>query len=351
MAPPGSTKPAIRVIAYDNTTIVDETIERIDQIKPFLNKFRVTWINIVGLGDAATIEQLGRQFDLHSLALEDIVNVHQRPKVERYANHLFIVSQLPMLSTQNNLMTQQVSMFLGNTFLLTFQECEHASFEPVRQRLQANAGRARHLGPDYLAYALLDAVIDSYFPITDIYADRLDELENPLSDAHHSNLVSRTHEVRNDLLLLRRAIRPHREAINELARDLNPLISLETQIYLRDCYDHTVQLIDLLELYREMCSDLRDYHLSLVNIRMNEIMKVLTIIATIFIPLGFIAGFYGMNFDTSSPWNMPELRWKYGYPMAIGLMLTVAFGLTFYFRRKGWLSADTSSTNDPTGPN
>jgi magnesium transporter len=210
----------------------------------------------------------------------------------------------------------------------------------VRDRLRKNHGRIRTTGADYLMYEILDAVIDSYFPVVDALADQLEELELRVSDKQMADAMSGIHDVRNELLLLRRNVWPHREAVNELIRDEHPVVRHETRVFLRDCYDHTIQLIDLLEVYREMCGDLRDFYLSLASNRMNEIMKVLTIIATIFIPLSFIAGLYGMNFgDAPPPWNMPELHWRFGYPFALGIMAATALGLLYFFRRKGWLGS------------
>jgi magnesium transporter len=338
--------PVIRVIAYNDQDVVEKQVQSAGELAAFLKKYPVTWIDVVGLGDADVIQQLGEAFDLHPLALEDVVNVHQRSKVEPYENHLFIVARTMEL-VDGQLESEQIGIFLGENYLLTFQERGGDCFEPARQRIRKNGGPIRHGGADYLAYALLDAVMDSYFPTADFYADRLDDLDVQIADRHDPVAVTRIHDVRHDLLLLRRAIRPHRETINSLLRDDSPFIKPETCVYLRDCYDHTVQLIELLEVYREMCSDLREYYLSLASNRMNEVMKVLTIIATIFIPLGFIAGVYGMNFDTHrSPWNMPELGWAFGYPAALGLMTTVAVGMVFYFRRKGWIGARSRSERD-----
>ena len=207
----------------------------------------------------------------------------------------------------------------------------------MQERIRQSGGRTRKENADYLAYTMIDTVIDSYFPIVEGLADRLDVLEDEIAINQSTNMHSRIHQVRNDLLFLRRRIRPHREIINELIRDESPFIRVDTRVYLRDCYDHTSQLIDLLEISREIAAGLRDFCMSIDSNHMNEVMKVLTIIATIFIPLSFIAGLYGMNFDTDLPGNMPELHWPYGYIMALGWMVAVALGLLVFFRRKGWL--------------
>lgn len=334
---PDAPGPKIRVLAYSPDEIVEERIERIDQISGFLKKYPVTWINVDGLGDAATLKALGKLFDLHPLALEDVVHVHQRAKVEPFEKHLFLVARMVRPTEQRD--TEQLSLFLGSNYVLTFQEQEGDCLDPVRERIRKSSGRVRKVGADYLAYALLDAVVDSYFPIVERFADDLETLDDEIEVRHGPPVISQIRDVRNDLLLLRRTIRPHRDAINQLVRDEHPLVRDETRVFLRDCYDHTVQLIELLEVYREMCSDLRDYYQSIMGNRMNEIMKVLTIIATIFIPLGFVAGVYGMNFDPELPGNMPELKCPYGYVFALCLMLLSAGGMLLYFWRKGWIAS------------
>lgn len=341
----GAAKPKIYVMAYGPDKLVEQQVSDPAEASSIRVSHAVTWINVDGVGDAATIKQFGEVFHLHSLALEDVVNTHQRAKVEAYDDHLFIVVRIASYSEQQ-LETEQVSIFLGKDYVLTFQEDREGDcFEPVRQRLRQATGRIRSVGADSLAYALIDAAIDGYFPVVDHFADYLDALEDDITTHARPATIGKLHAIRNDFLLLRRCVRPHREALNELIRDEHPLIKNDTRLFLRDCYDHTVQLIDLLEVYRESCSDLRDYYLSIVSNRMNEIMKVLTIIATIFIPLSFIAGVYGMNFDTHSNWNMPELRWKYGYVFAWSVMLIVAAGLVGFIRRKGWLAPLVTELN------
>jgi magnesium transporter len=234
--------------------------------------------------------------------------------------------------------TEQVSMFVGKDFLLTFQERTGDCFTPIRDRLRHGTGRVRQLGPDYLTYALIDAVIDGYYPILEGYGEAIDTLEDEVIERAESEQMHRLHVVKRDLLMLRRAVWPTREMVNGLIRDESPFIGDVARVYLRDCYDHTIQLMDVVETYREISSSLLDAYLSSMSARLNEIMKVLTIIATIFIPLSFIASVYGMNFDPSvSPWNMPELKFYYGYPFALAIMAAVAGGLLYYFRRRGWM--------------
>ena len=349
-AVPGSLRPAVdglqptvTVFNYTKSKLDKKEISDPEQIRPFLNDQSVTWVNVNGLGNVETLQQIGEMFQLHRLAVEDVVNVHQRPKVEEYDDHLFIV--LKMISFVEHLDSEQVSLFAGSNYVLTFQEHAGDCFDPIRDRLEKSRGRIREAGADYLAYALLDAIVDAYFPIVDRYGERMERLDELLTEGHSGNFMGVLHDTRGDLMMLRRAIRPLRDELVHLARDSHPLITNETQIYLRDCYDHTYQLIDLLDNYREMCSDLRDYYLSIVNNRMNEVMKVLTIIGTIFIPLSFIAGLYGMNFNTNLPGNMPELNLPYGYVWVIALMSAVAAGLLYFVWQKGWLSSSNPKVN------
>lgn len=335
---PQSPRPAIRAIAYGPDRFQEQTIDSPAKIGELLAHWPVTWVNVEGLGDAATIKELGALFNLHPLALEDVVNVHQRAKMEQYGDHLFIVARMARLA--DRLDTEQVSLFVGRNFVLTFLEDPGDSFDPVRLRLRGCIGRLRSAGTAFLTYSLLDAVVDAYFPVIELYGDRLDALEDVVVGRPEKNVISKIHDAKRDLRTLRRAIWPLREAINALGRDAVSLIDDETRIYLRDCYDHTVQIIDLVETYREVGSDLTDLYLSSLSNRMNEVMKVLTVISTIFMPLGFIAGVYGMNFDPdSSSWNMPELRSHWGYPFALGLMAAVAAAMLFFFYRQGWLVA------------
>ncbi|QDT12720.1 Magnesium transport protein CorA [Planctomycetes bacterium K23_9] len=310
------------------------------EAKSFLDEQSVTWINVHGLGDAETFHQLIELFGLHRLALEDVVNTHQRPKVEMYSEHLFIV--LRMVSFAEHLENEQVSVFLGKNYVLTIHERDGDCFEPVRTRLRESRGQIRGLGPDYLAYALIDAIIDGYFPMVDHYGERMEQLDDDITAGHSMNTMDIIHNLRSDLMALRRAIRPLRDALNQIKPDDHSMFKKETHYHLRDCYDHTVQIIDLLDNYRELCANLRDYHMSIVSNRMNEVMKVLTITGTIFIPLTFIAGIYGMNFNTNLPGNMPELNWPYGYLFAWLLMLAIGLGLLVFVWRKGWLASTES---------
>jgi magnesium transporter len=321
----------MQVMAYGPAEFVEQEIPSAEAIAPFLGKWPVIWVNVDGLGDAEAVRKIGEIFGLHPLALEDVLNVHQRPKVEPYDNYLFIVMQ--MLLTGEKLDTEQLTIFLGANFVLTFQEQPGGDcFTPIRERIRKNHARIRAAGPDYLAYSLLDAVVDNYFPALERYGERLETVEQEVVTQPGRETVAIIHQIKRDLLLLRRAVWPMREALNSLLREDTPFVARETRTYLRDCYDHSVRIIDILETDRETSFGLLEAYLSSVSNRMNEVIKVLTIITTIFMPLTFIAGIYGMNFA-----HMPELNWPWAYPLVMGLMAAIAAAMLLYFRRKGWL--------------
>lgn len=336
VADPNSPAPVVNVIQYNEDGLKEVPIDSIEQIDGETNKDTVTWVNVCGLGDAATIEEIGVKFGLHRLVQEDIVNVHQRAKVDEFDDHLFIVART--INLENHLKTEQVSMILGDHFVITFQEYVGDCLDPVRKRLRKPLGRIRSLKADYLAYAILDAIVDGYFPVLDQYNEQLDEIEEGLSTQNSKHVVARIHQLRSEFYAIRKAIWPHRELFNSLLRDMESRFAEETRVYLRDCYDHTIQIIDVVETSREIASDIRDFHFTQVSMKQNEIMKVLTIVSSIFIPLSFVAGLYGMNFDTDvSNYNMPELHWIYGYPMALSVMATISCGMLVFFWRHGWL--------------
>ena len=328
--------PRIEVIAYGPEELIEREVEDIDEVAGLVGQRPVVWVDVKGVEHSPTIERIGRAFKLHRLAIEDIVNVPQRAKVEDYTEYLFIVARMAMRSPA--LDTEQIGIVLGDGFVLSFQEREGDPLGAVRHRIRERIGRLRGAGADYLAYAVLDAIVDHYFPIIETVGDQLEELEDEILLGGSRATMTRLYGVKRDLSTLRRAIWPARDALNTLVRDPCPLIEDETRVYLRDCYDHVVQSIDLIESYRELTSSLTDLYLSTLGHKSNEIMKVLTIFAAIFIPLTFIAGIYGMNFDYSvSPFNMPELHWFWGYPFALGLMFLVAMGMLFFFWRRGWI--------------
>jgi magnesium transporter len=338
IADPSQPKPTFHVIAWGPGGLIEEDVPSIGAAHQFVGRNTLTWINIEGLGDAATIERAGELFGLHRLALEDTVNVHQRAKVEDYDQVMFIV--LRMVGCQVRCSTEQLSIFVGPNWVLTFQEGHPGdSFDRVRGRIR-EGGRIRQLGSGYLAYALMDAVIDAYYPVLEVYAERLDQLEDQVLDPRNARVMDQLHEVKADLLILRRAIWPLRDAMSMLAREETVRFAPEIRPYLRDCYDHVVQVVDLIETYRELTADLRDLFMSSLSNRINETMRVLTIISTIFIPLTFIAGIYGMNFDYGEgtrPLNMPELYWYWGYPASLAAMAAIAAGMVVYFYRQGWI--------------
>lgn len=338
MVDPAAKKPVLRVMAYSPTEYLEQGITDVSQLREILDRWPVTWIDVEGVGDAQVVKQLGDLLALHSLALEDAVHMHQRAKIEQYDNHLFIVARTVLMN--HSIETEQVSLFVGAKFVLTFQEDRPGDpFEPVRVRIRKAASRIRGTGADYLAYTLIDAIIDSYFPVLEMLGERMEDLEDEILLRPSTNAVKRIHETKRELLTLRRAVWPLREAMNTLVRDEMPLIGNETRLHLRDCYDHAVRIIDFVETYRELGADLMDLYLSSVSQRMSEVMKVLTIISTIFIPLTFIAGLYGMNFNTErSPWNMPELNWYWGYPLVIVTMAVISIAMLLFFIRKGWLA-------------
>jgi magnesium transporter len=323
-------------MAYGPDGFVEEAVDDLSRLPAFLEDWPVTWINVDGLRERSILLDLAGTFGLHTLAIADVANVTQRPKIEHYEKHDFLVLRMPQLSER--LSTEQVSLFLGQRVVITFQERVGDCFDPVRKRIRESRGRIRSAGPDYLAYALLDAVVDSLFPVLEEYGERVDGLEDRATADVDSGVISDIHDVKRDLLTLRRAVWPLREAVNALMRDESPFIMKDTQVYMRDCYDHAVQVIDLVENYRELAAGLVELCMSNVSNRMNEIMKVLSIIATVFLPLGFIAGLYGMNFNSErSRWNMPELNWAWGYPFTLLLMAAVVGGMLLFFRSKGWL--------------
>jgi magnesium transporter len=340
---PSQPPPTINVIAYGAGEAVEMHVADAGEARSLVGRRPMTWINIEGLGDGRTIEQFGELFGLHRLALEDTVNLHQRAKVESYGEVLYIVLRMAncLRDDGQRCTTEQVSIFIGPNWLLSFQEGRPGdSFDRVRTRLREGSGKMRTLGSDYLAYALIDAAIDNYYPVLEVYAERLDELEEMVMEPVGRRVMNLLHDVKADLLVLRRAIWPLRDAMALLAREENERITDHTRLFLRDCYDHVVQVVDLLETYRELTADLRDLYMSSLSNRINETMRILTIFSTLFIPLTFIVGIYGMNFDSeggAKPLNMPELNWYYGYPMVWAVMLATAVFMLVYFYRRGWI--------------
>ncbi len=333
---PGAAPPEIRVMAYSPDDYTETMVQQVNQIRPLLDQWPVVWVDIEGFGDGTTLRALSELFDIHALALEDVVHIHQRPKAELYGERVFFITR--MAQVREDLETEQVSFFLGRHFVLTFQQgAPGDSFERVRHHIRAKAGALRASGADYLCYSLIDAVIDQFFPVLERLGDRLEALETEALSRPSLDTVSRVHAIKGQLLSLRRIVWPMREALQTVLRDPASVFTAETRVYLRDCHDNLLQIMDLVETYRELAAGLTDLYLSSSSNRMNEVMKVLTIIATIFMPLSFLASLYGMNFDPgASPWNMPELRSHWGYPVLLAFMALVAGGMVFSFWWNGW---------------
>ncbi len=330
-ADPISEKCRLTRISYNATLAEEEVIDTVAELNEEVPDDRVYWFRLEGVADSEMLRRLGEAFELHPLALEDVVNTHQRCKVEDYGDHLFVVIRMPAHEANGDMITEQVSLFIGERFVISIHEGCNA-LEVVRQRIMTARGRIREYGADYLLYTILDLVIDNYFPIIEGIGNRLNAIDDQLEVGFDPGQRLAIRDVRADLLLLRRTVWPQREAIAVLLRDDCPLISDMSRTYLRDCYDHTIQLMDVIETYRELCADLRDFHLAEISLRSNEVMKTLTMIATLFMPLSFIAGFYGMNFH-----HMPELSSRYAYPLTIAVMITIGSSFLFWFRRKGWI--------------
>ncbi len=297
------------------------------------------WLDCTGLADADVIAQIGQHFGFHPLALEDVLNVGQRPKVEFHPGHVFVV--LPMLHHDEGARREQVSIFFNTEFVVTFQERPGDVFDPVRRRIEAGGQRLFARGADYLAYALIDAIVDAYFPLLEARSEEIDHLEEEVLDAAEQEQLTRMYEMRREVRHLRQILLPMRDAVGSLVRTQSVSLSEDTQRFLNDTQDHSVQLLEMSETARDTLTGLIELHMSLSSARTNEVVKLLTIVSSIFIPLGFLAGLWGMNFDTdASPWNMPELDFYFGYPLALAIMATIAFGLLWYFHRKGWLGRD-----------
>jgi len=337
---PGAPPSRVDVMAYGPEGAMERTLERLDELPAILAKWPVVWINVDGVGDAATVSALGQLLHLHRLALEDVLHVHQRAKAEPYGDHYFVVARMPVPHSPWE--SEQISIFFGANFVLTFQERPGGDcLDPVRVRIRAGWGHPRALRPDYLVYALLDSIVDHYFPFVETCGERLDDLEDvdlTALDRPLAEFVAQIHRIKRDLLAVRRVVWPLRDALNTLLRDQTALVADETRVYLRDVHDHTIQIIDLVESYRDIASGVTEIYLAAVSLRTNDIMKVLTIISTIFIPLTFLVGVYGMNFNTDrSPWNMPELNWYWGYPLIWLIMLAIAAAMLVSFWRRGWI--------------
>ena len=325
-------KTQLAVFDYDGTILHESAAESLASCLQRKQAPTITWVNVDGLQDVGTVEKIGQGFGVHPLAIEDILNTETRAKFEPYDDHLFlVVKMLRWDETNQAVVAEQVSFVLGSNFVLTFQEQGGDVFDSVRERLRNNQGRLRRMGADYLVYRLLDAIVDNYFIILEKLDDRIEELEEELTEAPTTATLQHIHRLKREMIFLRRAVWPLREVAGGLARAESDLVGRETRLFLRDIYDHTVQVVETVETFRDLLAGMLDVYLSNVNNRMNAVMKVLTIIATIFIPLTFIAGVYGMNFH-----YMPELAWRWGYPLVVLGMLAIGAGMLVAFKRRGW---------------
>lgn len=341
LAPPPNAAPHVLVTAV-HYTAEDYTETQVTDLQAYLQTAPhdgVFWFNVDGLGDIQVIETLGAHFHLHPLSLEDVLHIPQRAKVEDYEHYQFLVFHMPLLDPAATGETEQVTLFLGRSFVLTFQERRESDlFESVRLRLRQARGKLRQSGADYLAYTLLDTAIDGFFPLLEELGERLTALEEAVLEHPTRETMEEIYAVRRTLISLRRVLWPLRQAVQSFGHDESELVTASTRLFLRDCYDHVLQVLDVLENYRELVTGLMETYRSSQTHHLNEVMKVLTMISTIFMPLSFIAGVYGMNFKTDvSFWNMPELSWPWGYPFALLIMAVVATSLLVFFRRKGWL--------------
>jgi magnesium transporter len=325
-------KTRITVWDYDEEQLDQKEVTSAEESFPYRDTPRASWINVDGLHETELLRQIAEHYDLHPLVMEDVVNVHQRAKLEDYDRYLYIVIRMIAYDGEKHeVSSEQVSIVLGSGYVLTFQERPGDVFEPIRGRIK-KSGRIRMANVDYLAYALLDTVVDNYFVILERFGEEIESLEEDLVQKPTPDVLERIHRLKRELIVIRRSVWPLREVASGLERSDSKLIKKSTRIFLRDLYDHTIQVIDAVESYREMISGLQDLYLSSVSNRMNEVMKVLTIIATLFIPLSFAAGVFGMNFE-----HMPELKWKWSYLVFWLAIAGISGSMLVYFRKKGWL--------------
>lgn len=323
----------IQLMDYSANQLNVKEVKDIKDLETCLSQETVSWIDISGLHDTHIIEETGKIFNIHSLTLEDILNTDQRPKVDFYDEYIYlVVKMLSYNEKENGIEYEQVSFILGKSYVISFQENKGDIFDPVRVRITSGKGRIRSSGADYLLYSLLDVIVDNYFLIMEKFGETIELYEEKLAERPDAKWLNEVYHLKREILFLRRSVWPIREVVTKLERDENPLLNEKTVIYLRDVYDHSIQVIESIEIYRDMLSGLLDLYLSSVSNRMNEVMKILTIIATIFIPLTFVVGIYGMNFE-----NMPELKWKYGYYIIMAFMLVLGAGMFIAFKRRKWL--------------
>ncbi|MFH1069080.1 MAG: magnesium/cobalt transporter CorA [Candidatus Glassbacteria bacterium] len=328
-----SHKPVIKIFDYDQDRFEEREERNLDQCMRYRKSDTVTWVNIDGVHDVELIREIGQLCDLHPLLLEDVLNTAHRPKLDEFEEHLFVLLKMIRFDDdQERIRTEQVSLVLGKNFVLSFHESQGDVFESVRDRLRHSRGRIRRMGADYLAYCLIDAIVDEYFNVLEKIDERIERLEDDLMDDSGESTTHKIYSLKKDLIFLLKAIWPLREMVARLEKGESELVSDKLSIFLRDLYDHIIQVMETIESYRDVLTGLLDTYLSAMSNRMNTVMKMLTVIATIFIPLTFIVGIYGMNFE-----HMPELHWHWGYPTVLGLMAAMTLSMLIYFRRKYWI--------------
>ncbi|NWF73701.1 MAG: magnesium/cobalt transporter CorA [Nitrospirae bacterium] len=324
-------KVTITAFNYAGVRCDEHQVLSLDELAPPTDE-SVTWVNVSGVHKMDILESCGKQFQLHSLLLEDIANTDQRPKLDDYETCLFLVLKMLSVTDRQDIVVEQVSLVFGRNFVLSFQENGTDVFTPVRDRLRGGKGRLRQSGADYLFYSLVDAIVDQYFAVVEVLGEKIEELQDLVVSDPQPETLRRIHSLKRQLLFLRRAVWPLREVTNNLSRSECPFLQESTKVFFRDVYDHVVQIVDTIETLREMVSASLDIYLSSISYRLNAVMKVLTIITTIFMPLTFIVGIYGMNFE-----HMPELKWEWGYPLIIGVMVMIAIAMVGFFIRKKWI--------------
>jgi magnesium transporter len=326
-------KVKIHVIDYDEANFIEKELTEVEACIPYKSKPTVTWINVDGVHNVPLLEKLGDCFGLHRLVMEDIMNTDQRPKMEDFGEYLYVVFKMLSSGKSGETVTEQISLILGENYVISFQEgVEGDVFNLIRERIRNNKGRIRKMGADYLAYSLLDAVVDNYFVVLEAFGDKIELIETELIENPTQKTVQKLYQLKRELIFLHNAVWPLREVVSALGKHESSLIQEATAPYLKDVYDHVIHVIDSVDIYREMLSSMLDMYLSSVSNRLNEVMKVLTVISLIFMPITFIAGVYGMNFK-----YMPELEWHWGYPTALLVMVAISILMVFYFKRKKWL--------------
>jgi len=333
IGPKRTFKPKITLFNYTPEAYIEKTVDEIEECLPYKDEKSVTWINIDGVHNVELIEKIGNLFELHPLLLEDVVNTRQRPKIDEFDDHLFTVLRtLTFDEGKNGIISEQVSIVLSKRFVISFQEDEGDLYNPIRARIRDNKSRIRDFGTDYLVYRIMDVTVDHYFALMEKLGEKIEDLEARVLHHPPQTILEEIQNVKKDLLLLRRSVYPLREVLAVMTRDENKLILKKTQKFIRDVHDHTIQVIETLEMFRENVNGLKDAYHSQLNIDMNKTIQTLTIITTIFIPLSFIAGVYGMNFK-----HMPELDYKYGYAIVLGLMAVLSLLMIFYFKKRKWI--------------